>query len=64
MKLKLNPEYVVAAVLFALFVLSTVFGGAIAALIIFYYGCFAIGWNIPNAARWIIRKYDNWKEVS
>jgi hypothetical protein len=56
-------ELAVGIVLFVLFVLFTVYGGAYAAIAIFYFGCIAIGWNIPNAARWLIRKYNEWKEA-
>lgn len=27
-----------------------------AAVIVFYFGCFCVGWNIDNVSEWIVKK--------
>lgn len=39
-------------ILFCLFMAYVPF----AEVIVFYFGCFCVGWNIDNVSEWIVRK--------
>lgn len=53
----MKRETIIGVVLLALFVALVAVGGYAADRLVYMVGCFAIGWNIPDASAFINRKF-------
>lgn len=56
----MKPETYVAIGLFIVFIVSTIVNLEAMRDVLYYVGCFAVGWNIPNVASFLVsyfRKY-------
>lgn len=52
----MKRETIIGVVLLVLFVALVAVGGYVADRLVYMVGCFAIGWNIPDASAFINRK--------
>lgn len=57
MKKILTIRFVLAALMFAVFVAVVLFGGEVGGRLIYYVGCWAIGGYIAQASDWLSEKY-------
>jgi hypothetical protein len=62
----MKPETYVGIVLLALFVAASVLAYEPFRQVVFMFGCFAVGWNIPNVSEFLVnywRRYVSKKEA-
>lgn len=50
----MKPETYVAIGLFILFITATIVNLELMRDVLYYLGCFAVGWNIPNVSKFLV----------